>query len=936
MNDTAAVDSELAKKTAEWSNAMDFIEDAIYLIDLQDKVIHANRSFYKMTGLKEEQVLGKDINSVLHPQGEPVPCPVCEARRERRDALIIIEAGHPVNPSGRPMQVMVKIIRDEQNTPVSILVGVRDLSNMVELRKQGQIISQIREAVITTDQEGIITTWNSGAQRLLGFSDREAIGSSISRFLVSRENDQGLPRHPASRQLSMAANMEARLLRKSGAAFYGLISSSDLVSQTGEKTGTILTITDISDRKTAEIKLVQSEERFRSLIENTSDWIWEVDESGNFTYVSPKIRELLGYEPEELIGTSPFALMPDDEAARLTARLREFAAALAPFSGVENINCHKDGHLVVLESSGVPILDEHGNFRGYRGVDRNITERKEIEKNLANQASMWALGSDIGHAIAVGGDLRELAQKCCEAIVQRLDVAFARIWLHHPGDNMLIMEGSAGMYTHLDGKHGRISVNSPYKIAQIASSRKAHLTNQVIGDPQVKEQAWAKREKMVAFAGHPLLAGDRLVGVIAMFARHPLSDFILKTFESIAEKIAIGIDGKLAEKEKAALQKQIRQMQKMEAIGTLAGGIAHDFNNILTAIIGFGDLLKYQLTDNHEARECVEQILQAGSRAKNLVRQILTFSRQTEQERQPLHAHLIIKEAVKLLRASIPSTIEIRQDIDPQCGTIMADPTEVHQIVMNLCTNAYHAMQERGGVLEVILENIPVSAELANVHPRLREGRYARLTVTDTGCGMEPAIVERIFEPYFTTKHLGEGTGMGLALVHGIIESLGGAIIVDSTPDRGSSFAVFLPVLAAKKTSEPAPPELEEIPHGTERILFVDDEEAIVSFHRKLLHNLGYEVTGRTCSREAFKLFQMYPHRFDLVITDQMMPYLTGIEFSRQVKAIRPDIPIILLTGFSHALTPDQLQNASISEIAMKPLLTGELAKIIRRVLKNV
>ena len=934
MNDTSAADSELAKKTAEWSNAMDFIEDAIYLIDLDDRVIHANRTFYKMTGLREDQVLGKDINFIIHPGGEPIPCPVCKARRERRDAFIIMDAEHPDNPTGCPVQVMVKIIRDEKNNPVSILMGIRDLSNMVEIRKQGQIINQIKEAVITTDQEGIITTWNSGAQKLLGFPDWETIGNSISRFLVSRESDQVLPRQLASSQLSAPTNMEALLVRKSGDAFYGLISSSDLVSQAGDKTGIILTITDISARKTAEIKLMQSEERFRSLIENTSDWIWEVDEAGNFTYVSPKIRELLGYEPDELIGTSPFALMPDDEAVRLAARLNGFAARRKPFFRVENTNCHKDGHLVVLESSGVPILDEHGNFRGYRGVDRNITERKEIEKNLADQASLWALGSDIGHAIAIAGDLRELTQKCCEAIVQRLDGAFARIWLYHPGDNMLILEGSAGMYTHLDGKHGRISVNSPYKIAQIASNRKAHLTNQVIGDPQVKEQAWATREKMVAFAGHPLLAGDRLVGVMAMFARHPLSDFILKTFESVADKIAIGIAGKLAEKEKTALQKQVRQMQKMEAIGTLAGGIAHDFNNILTAIIGFGDLLKYQLADNREARECVEQILQAGSRAKNLVRQILTFSRQTEQERQPLHAHLIIKEAVKLLRASIPSTIEIRQDIDPQCGTIMADPTEMHQIVMNLCTNAYHAMQERGGVLEVILENIPFTAELAHVYPRLRVGRYARLTVTDTGSGMEPAVVERIFEPYFTTKHLGEGTGMGLALVHGIVESLGGAIIVDSTPGKGSVFAVYLPVLDAKKTSEPAP-ESEDIPRGTERILFVDDEEAIVSFHRKLLHNLGYEVTGRTCSREALKLFQLYPHRFDLVITDQMMPHLTGVEFSRLVTAIRPDIPLILLTGFSHTLTPDQLRTAGIRELALKPLLTGELAAIIRKVLEN-
>ncbi|MBU4262941.1 MAG: PAS domain S-box protein [Proteobacteria bacterium] len=926
-------ESEMAKRASEWTFAMDFIEDAVYLLDLDDRIIHANSSFYKLIDSSPEQAIGKDICSIMHPLGEAAPCPACQARRERRDAVIIMEADHPANPAGRPIQVMVKIIRDGNYSPLSVIMGIRDLSPLEELRKQAQIINQIKEAVITTDPEGIVTTWNNGAEKLLGFARQEAVGKRISFLQIHREAD---PRQKerVNGKLFAGSHREARILRKSGTPIHALISSSDLLSQSGEKKGTIFTITDISDRKIAEIKLMESEERFRLLIENTSDWIWEVDEAGNFTYASPKVRELLGYEPEELIGTSPFALMPADEAARVIEMFDQMAAAREPFTGMENTNRHRNGHLVVLESSGVPIFDEYDNFRGYRGVDRDITARKEVEKNRANQASMWALGSDIGQAITTAGDLRLMVQKCCEAFVQRLDAAFSRIWIFHPMEKMLILEGSAGMYTHLDGLHGRIALNSDYKIALIATTHRPHLTNQVIGDPQIKDQQWAQREKMVAFAGHPLLVGDRLVGVMAMFSRIPLSDFILKTFESVADKIAIGIDNKLAEQEKAVLQKQIRQMQKMQAIGTLAGGIAHDFNNILTAILGYGDLLKHQLDGNADAQDCAEQILLAGNRAKNLVRQILTFSRQTEQERHPLYAHLIVKEAIKLLRASIPAFIRIKEDIDPKCGTIMADPTELHQIVMNLCTNAYHAMQDQGGIMEVKLQKVQITAELAKANPRLHEGEYAVLEVRDTGCGMDPLLLERIFEPYFTTKQPGEGTGMGLALVHGIVEGLDGAIVVDSTLGRGSTFAIYLPILETQKTTE-SQANAELIPGGNERILFVDDEETIVSLSRKQLLSLGYDVTATTSSQEALKLFAAAPHSIDLVITDQMMPHMTGTEFSRKLITIRPDIPIILLTGFSHTLMPDQAKKIGIREFAMKPLLTNELAQIIRKVLEE-
>ncbi|MFH1217941.1 MAG: PAS domain S-box protein [Pseudomonadota bacterium] len=931
-------ESELEKRAAEWANAMDFIEDAVYLIGLDDKVIQANRTFYKMTGFTPEMTIGKDIRTLMHPHGEPEPCPVCRARKERKDAQLFMDADHPDNPMRRPIQTMIKIIRNERGEPVSVLMGVRDLSPVEELKKQAQIIDQLQEAVITTDLKGAVLTWNGGAVTLLGYEEKEALGRNISEIILCPPADKGKCDYVslARKLLCSPASTEVRIAGKSGNSFFALIRSSPLVGQSGEKIGTILSLKDISARKTAELKLIESQERYRQLVENTSDWIWEIDSDGRFTYSSSKVKELLGYDPGEVLDKRTFDLMPKEEAERVSPKFSTIVEARQPFIGFESTYLHKDGRQIILETNGVPIFDDGDEFQGYRGIDRDITLRKENERNQANQAIMWALGADIGQAVSTAGNLHDMVQMCCEAIFSRLHAAVARIWILQPPGNMLVLHGSAGMSTHLDldDPHGRIAMDSGYKIAQIGGRKKPHLTNQVIGNPQIADQDWAKREKIVSFAGYPLTIGDRLIGVMALFSRHPLSDFVLKTFESVADKIAIDIDRKIAGREKEELQKQVRQMQKMEAIGTLAGGIAHDFNNILTAILGFGDLLKYELHDNSNAQECLEQILLAGKRARDLVKQILAFSRQTEHERQPLHAHLVIKEAVKLLRASIPSPITINENIDSQCGTIMADPTEIHQIVMNLCTNAYHAMQHHGGTLKIELRKMEVAKEITKFSPGMEEGKYVRLRVTDTGQGMDSATLERIFEPYFTTKKIGEGTGMGLALVHGIVQSLHGGIDVKSAPGRGCTFDVYFPAIESEMSAETSA-AMTNFPGGTERVLFVDDEEAVAVFNEIFLKKLGYQVTMTTSSSEALRLFRKNPENFDLVITDQMMPHLTGTELAQKITALRPDIPIILLTGFSHMLTPEQAARMGIRQYAMKPLLIDHMAQIIRKALEK-
>jgi nitrogen-specific signal transduction histidine kinase/CheY-like chemotaxis protein len=337
--------------------------------------------------------------------------------------------------------------------------------------------------------------------------------------------------------------------------------------------------------------------------------------------------------------------------------------------------------------------------------------------------------------------------------------------------------------------------------------------------------------------------------------------------------------------ERQHLEGQLRQLQKMEAVGTLVGGIAHDFNNILAAILGYTELALSKIARRSLSKRYLQEVLTAAKRAKNLVQQILAFSRRTEAERRPVRLVPLVREALSLLRASLPSTIEIRQYIDKEAGTVLADPTEVHQSLMNLGVNAEYAMRRTGGTLEVRLEAVEVDPAMAAAYPHLRPGAYVRLTMRDSGHGIPPDIMERIFEPFFTTKGIGEGTGMGLAVVHGIVTSYGGAIMVKSAPGCGTTFTIYLPRLDQAVEDEAALPE--PIPAGSGGcILLVDDDEGLVRLGREVLALLGYDVVAYTSSREALEAFRAAPERYDLVITDQTMPQMTGETLTQELRDI--------------------------------------------------
>jgi signal transduction histidine kinase/CheY-like chemotaxis protein len=379
-------------------------------------------------------------------------------------------------------------------------------------------------------------------------------------------------------------------------------------------------------------------------------------------------------------------------------------------------------------------------------------------------------------------------------------------------------------------------------------------------------------------------------------------------------------------------QAQLRQAQRIQSLGTLAGGIAHDFNNVLVAVGGNAELAARGLPEDHPAQKHIRRIEQAAARATDLVQRILTFSRQQEPRWASVRLRPVVEEVLILLRATLPATIEIRTRYDDEAPAVRADPGQIHQVLMNLCTNAAQAMRERGGVLEVRLQTVTLAAGALAVAPELPAGRYAALSVADTGTGMDRATLERIFEPFFTTKAPGHGTGLGLSVVHGIVKSHNAAITVDSQVGAGTTFHLYFPTVDATAAVATGP-QVEEARGEGEHILYVDDEEAIVYVATLILRRLGYRVTGTTDAFRALREFQSQPDGFAAVVTDLAMPGLSGHDLARQLREIRPDVPIVLTSGYVQAEDAETAQRLGIGEIILKPNLLADLGPTLRRAL---
>ncbi|MDZ4164142.1 MAG: response regulator [Smithellaceae bacterium] len=705
--------------------------------------------------------------------------------------------------------------------------------------------------------------------------------------------------------------------------------------------------------------LRESEKRYRLLAENVTDVIWTMDMDLRLTYLSPSVERFMGYNAEEIQGLKLEQIMsPGSLQSALEALSAELAKEnmegvdLFRSSTLELEHVRKDGSVVWAECAVTFLRDSELRPLGIVGTSRDITARRQMvealrksEEEARRLVEENRVLAKIGRIISSSIKTEEVYEQFAREFQQLIPCDRLCVTIIPPEEDVAINTYAWGVELPVR------RLGEPFPLAgtiseEIMRTRKGLLLQMDNPDTQARfpGSAAAYCPELISLITVPLISQNLVLGVLYIYSRRV--DAYREKDLRLAERVADQIAGLLAitqlysererlEKERLILEERLRQSQKMEAIGTLAGGIAHDFNNILAGILGYAEMAGWDLPEGTRARTNLEQCIKSTYRARDLVQQILAFSRQSKQERRPIDIAPLIRESLQLLRASLPATIEIRQNIEVSAGIILADPIEISQVLMNLCTNSAQAMSDHGGVLEVSLTRADINGSMLSVNKEIQPGPYIKLMVSDVGHGMTTEVMERIFDPYFTTREVGKGSGLGLSIVRSIVKNHEGAITVASDPSRGTTFDVYFP-LAGRIPEEKAAPflDLEPIPRGRgERILFVDDEEAIVEVARQILAHLGYEITGSTGSLEALELFRLKPEGFDLVVTDLTMPKMSGDRLAADLRAVRPDIPVVICTGYSEHFTEERSKAQGIDKLVFKPLVMKDLACTVREVL---
>ncbi|GAB6097388.1 hypothetical protein JCM14469_36420 [Desulfatiferula olefinivorans] len=636
-------------------------------------------------------------------------------------------------------------------------------------------------------------------------------------------------------------------------------------------------------------RLRRSEEKYRGMIENAFEGLFQNTLDGRIISANPAMAAILGYDsPDQLIATvtdikTQLYVNPSDRDLLVETALDRGRAAMFDVPLYR-----RDGAQIWASINARMVYDKTGAPYCLEGFLTDITDRKRAEEALAESRNYL---DEIINAVA--------------------DPLFVK-----------------------DSDHRWVLVNDAL-CSFMGYDREAILGK---GDhdyfPKAEADVFLAKDQRVLETGEANINEETLTD-----ARGEVHTIVTKKtlyVDKAGRRFIVGIirditDQKRAQEERKQLESRLTQAQKMEAVGTLAGGIAHDFNNILSAIIGFTELALLETDPGEKVTDKLRQVLTAGNRARELVRQILTFSRMTETAYAPLSLRIAVKEFLKMLRSVIPSTVAIESRLSVS-GLVMSDPTQIHQILMNLCTNAVHAMDDRGGTLTVSLDDIVIDRPETSPDPSLQPGAYVVVGISDTGRGIPGSLMDKIFEPFFTTKERGRGTGLGLSVIHGIVKNHRGAVTCRSVEGEGSTFSVYLPRLEAAQVEQPAPSP-PRLLAGHERILFIDDEVILVNLVQDMLTGIGYDVVALASSSEALALFRRDPSAFDLVITDMTMPGLTGDRLAAEMLALRSDLPVILCTGYHEHMTGARARSLGIREFIMKPVDMKTLTEAIRRVL---
>jgi len=748
---------------------------------------------------------------------------------------------------------------------------------------------------LSWDLDFKIIEWNPAAENIFGFSKAEAIGRHATELILPEEMKKlvdGIFRDLISEKGGSRSTNENRT--KSGRRIICDWYNTPLKDFAGKVVGIASMVHDVTERNQSFDALRKQKDFNEKIVQTSNAIIVGLDNNHKIKIFNKGAEKITGYKAKEMIGKDWFEIFFEPDIYDEMSKVWE-AAWGTEYNSYVNPILSKNGAKKIISWQSTGIYD-----------DADVTTHMMI---------------------SIGEDITERTQT---EEKERASQDFLDKILNNIGDPVFVK----------DGRHRFTLVNDAF-CSILGLSRDEVIGKTLSEDlPPDEMEHFVKIDRQVLTDGQENLCEE----LLTVKSRETLTIVTKKTryVSENGDKFLVGVirditERKQAEEERRKLETQLQHSQKMEAIGTLAGGIAHDFNNILSAILGYSQFVKKELPDGSPADKDIDMVIQSSMRAADLVKQILTFSRKTEHQLQALTPHPIIKEALLMLRSTLPATIEIKQDIDKECGNIEADPTNIHQIMVNLCSNALHAMDQQKGTLTVRLSREDLETGDVEAYENVAAGSFVVFSVSDTGHGMDTKTMQRVFEPYFTTKEVGEGSGIGLAVIHGIVQDYKGFVRVVSTPGQGSTFSVYLPLLeenAAAEDDQVTPQKNEvSLPQGSGRILVVDDEELLVRVNKRRLEYAGYTVTATTNSEEALEKIRAHPEQFDLLITDQTMPNMSGVELTREVHKINPDMPVIMSTGHSDLVTKEEALEMGISKYVVKPIQGNELLDAVGEVL---
>jgi len=882
--------TSLSKEKDDYRTLFDSILFGIQEIDSKGSIVYANAEDHKIHGYEEGELVGKSILDFFQTEAEkkelaeylqdlvqeqPEPTPWF-SRDRKKDGTII------------DLQVDWNYKRDQDGKVVGFISLLTDISEKKKLEKNLQD-SEEKFRLLMDSLEAMVYVADMETYEILFINQygRETIGDVTGKICwQSLQVDQTGPCDFCTNKYIIDADGNPgspyiwEFQNTLTDQWFHIVDR--LIKWTDGRIVRLEIATDISKRKKAEIALQESEAKYSKLFNSEIDAIAIFDaDTREIVDVNSAFLKVYGYSREEALQLKAEDMSGEPE--RTVASIKA-SAEKGDTRIRRRLHKMKDGTEIIVDIAAGPVILKDKKFMFGRFHD--ITDHVRSEKALSE--------SELRFRIAFKTSPDSININKMDGTYIEINEGFTELTGYTRGDVLGRSSLDINIWNDLEDR--KTLTEKLKKIGRVENLEAEFLMK----DGSIKTALMSA--SIIHLHGEP---------------------HILSITRDITARKKVAND-------KAKLETQLRQAHKMEAIGTMAGGIAHDFNNILTIIVGNAELARHFTKDDGSVKDYIDQIFKASDRAQKMVRQILAFSRKTKQNLVPVKPHMVLIETLTLLNSTIPSSVKIRQNFDTECRTIKADPTQLNQILINLSANAVYAMNEKG-LLEVSLQEVELDKNDTRFKESLKPGPYAMLTVTDTGEGMSSEVIERIFDPFFTTKKVGKGTGLGLSVVHGIVESHGGVISVESTLGKGTTFRLYFPIIdeTAVQTANTDPGHYT----GNERILFVDDEESLVEIGAEMLKLMGYQVTAETSSLDAFKTFKTNPDNFDLVLTDQTMPNMSGAELAVELLKIRPAIPIILCTGYSSKISDKMAKEIGIADYFMKPFNTKQLAEIVRKTL---